>query len=155
MDDKLRVLAVRQPWASLIADGFKNLEVRSRNTNIRGPIAIYASRTKPADTELDHYFSFMMGMLKPIPPLPQGQIIAIADLEDSFPVGCQESFRTLEVNHLNPLTYYREGLHFWKLRNVQKVKPVEFKATSIVWSKIERERLQVIAGTDCVPEVHA
>ncbi len=145
--EKIKVLAIRQPWASLIAEGLKTLEVRSRNTNIRGTIAIYASRTKPANTELDHYFNFMMGMLKPIPPLVQGQIIATAKLENSFPVGCQEAFRTLEVNHLNPLSYYQEGLHFWELKNVQKVGPVEFKFKgSIVWSEIDKDLLKAASS---------
>jgi hypothetical protein len=144
-DNLMPVLAVRQPWASLIADGFKDLEVRSQNTNIRGPIAIYASRTKPVDSELEHYFNFMRRRLLPIPPLVQGKIIATAELENSFPVGCQEAFRTLEVNHLNPLSYYQEGLHFWELGNVQKVEPVEHKFKgSIVWGKVDKDLIKVI-----------
>ncbi|WP_406661563.1 ASCH domain-containing protein [Methanolobus sp. ZRKC3] len=143
--EQIKVLAIKQPWASLIADGFKTLEVRSRNTNIRGPIAIYASRTKPKNSELEHYFTFMSGMLKPIPPLQQGQIIATAELVDSYPVGSSEAFRILAHNHHNPLSYYQDGLHFWELENVQKVEPVEFKFKgSIVWSKIDKSLLKVV-----------
>lgn len=40
----MRALVVQQPWASLIADGTKTLEVRSWSTSYRGPVAIVAGR---------------------------------------------------------------------------------------------------------------
>src|SRR5512141_2234767 len=44
VDDTIRVLAVRQPWASLIVEGFKELEVRTYKTALKHheKIAIYA-----------------------------------------------------------------------------------------------------------------
>lgn len=39
----MKVLAVKQPWASLIAEGKKTIEVRSQATHKRERIAIYAS----------------------------------------------------------------------------------------------------------------
>lgn len=44
---ELRVLTVRQPWASLIALGHKRIEVRSRATNFRGWVAIHAGKARP------------------------------------------------------------------------------------------------------------
>lgn len=44
---ELRVLTVRQPWASLIAFGYKRIEVRSRPTSFRGWVAIHAAKAKP------------------------------------------------------------------------------------------------------------
>lgn len=40
----LIALGVRQPWAELILRGEKTIEVRSRDTAIRGPIYLYASK---------------------------------------------------------------------------------------------------------------
>ena len=37
-------LGVRQPWAELLLRGTKSIEVRSRPTNVRGPIYIYTSK---------------------------------------------------------------------------------------------------------------
>ncbi|MEN6293137.1 MAG: ASCH domain-containing protein [Methanobacterium sp.] len=57
--NEIRVLAVRQPWASLIVEGLKTIEVRSKPTNIRGRVAIYTSAKKPTHeeiSELFHYF---------------------------------------------------------------------------------------------------
>lgn len=48
----MRVLAVKQPWADLIISGKKIIEIRTRKTNIREQIAIYASRTKPSKEDV-------------------------------------------------------------------------------------------------------
>jgi hypothetical protein len=40
----MRVLTVREPWASLIVLGFKTVENRSRRFGWRGPLLIHASR---------------------------------------------------------------------------------------------------------------
>jgi len=40
---QLRLLSVRQPWASFLVHGIKQLEVRSWKTDYRGPVAIRAS----------------------------------------------------------------------------------------------------------------
>jgi hypothetical protein len=41
----MRVLTVREPWASLIVTGYKNVENRSRYFGHRGPLLIHASGT--------------------------------------------------------------------------------------------------------------
>jgi hypothetical protein len=41
----LRVLALRQPWAWLVAFGMKRIETRTRATKFRGLVAIHASKT--------------------------------------------------------------------------------------------------------------
>lgn len=46
-----RAISVRQPYAELILSGEKRFEYRSRPTNIRGRVLLYASM-KPADTPL-------------------------------------------------------------------------------------------------------
>lgn len=45
----MKAITLHQPWASLIAAGFKTVETRSWPTNHRGPIAIHAGRTSAAD----------------------------------------------------------------------------------------------------------
>jgi hypothetical protein len=43
---KLRALSVRQPWAWLIVNGYKNVENRSRATRHRGPLLIQAGLSR-------------------------------------------------------------------------------------------------------------
>jgi hypothetical protein len=42
-------LSVTQPWASLIVRGIKRYETRGWRTRYRGPLAIHAARTLPAN----------------------------------------------------------------------------------------------------------
>ena len=41
----IRGLTVRQPWASLIADGLKTIEVRTHRVGYRGLLIIHAGKT--------------------------------------------------------------------------------------------------------------
>lgn len=40
----MKIISVRQPWASLIVLGFKDVENRSWSTRYRGPVLIHASK---------------------------------------------------------------------------------------------------------------
>ena len=54
----MKTLSIRQPWASLIVEGFKDVENRSWRTPIRGEIAIHASASKTEDDwedAIDYY----------------------------------------------------------------------------------------------------
>lgn len=44
-------LAIRQPFAFLIAEGFKEVENRSRRTNYRVPVLIHASKSPAMSAE--------------------------------------------------------------------------------------------------------
>lgn len=43
-DRDLIALGIKQPWVELILRGIKTLEVRTRETRVRGPIYLYASK---------------------------------------------------------------------------------------------------------------
>ena len=40
----MRTLSVRQPWANLLADGTKTIELRTWATDYRGPLVICAAK---------------------------------------------------------------------------------------------------------------
>lgn len=44
METYKKALSIRQPWAWLIANGYKDIENRSWNTNYRGEFFIHASK---------------------------------------------------------------------------------------------------------------
>ena len=48
----MKALSIRQPWAWLIVNGYKNIENRSWNTKFRGPVLIHASSRKPTVAEV-------------------------------------------------------------------------------------------------------
>jgi hypothetical protein len=75
-------LAIQQPWAELILRGIKTLEVRSRPTQLRGTIYLYASKrpsplaaaaaaTRRWNTDID--------------TLPRGKVVGLVDVIDCRP----------------------------------------------------------------------
>ena len=44
----MKAISIRQPWAWLIVNGYKDIENRSWNTKYRGPVLIHASAAKPS-----------------------------------------------------------------------------------------------------------
>lgn len=48
---KLPALSVRQPWAWLIVNGYKDIENRPRRMKYRGPLLIHAGLSRAAYTE--------------------------------------------------------------------------------------------------------
>lgn len=47
----MKALSIRQPWAWLIVNGYKDIENRSWNTKFRGQVLIHAASTKPTPGE--------------------------------------------------------------------------------------------------------
>jgi len=63
-------ISIRQPWAWLIVNGFKNIENRTWSTKFRGPVLIHAGLK--VDDDFDFGFD--------IPhPLPEGQYVPWGD----------------------------------------------------------------------------
>lgn len=71
----MKTLAIRQPWASLIAEGLKTIEVRTWRTHYRGPLLIVASG-KPLPLRHDD------GRIE---TLPTGCHVCTVDLIDCRP----------------------------------------------------------------------
>lgn len=140
---EIPVLAVRQPWASLIAEGHKTIEVRSRNTLKRGQFAIYASRTKPTGW----CRKVSNGEIRDLDKLPTGQIIAVANLYNSLIAPTESDFTYFSDRHLLTSKYYvPDKTCMWFLSDIQKAEPVDFKFQKgqVVWSKIDDSKLKVI-----------
>lgn len=70
----MKALVVRQPWASLIADGPKRVETRSRRTSYRGPLLLVAGCST---AELN-----LPGPLWDQQHLPRGVALAVIELLD-------------------------------------------------------------------------
>ena len=146
--DYIRVLAVRQPWASLIMWGGKTFEIRTMNTNIRGPMVIYASRSTPARCYLDWLEEYRLDdiMFKDLvfkegkmDPFIKGAILGTVSL-----VGCRETskywFDGHIESHMNNPDWYKPGLFAWELKDPCPITPIDFKFTKgqVVWGSIEK-----------------
>lgn len=75
----MRALALKQPWASLVASGRKTIELRSWRTTYRGPLIVVASmKTHP------HLDARALG-IDDMKALPHGVVLAVVDLVDVRP----------------------------------------------------------------------
>ena len=92
----MKVLTIRQPWASLILLGYKDVENRTWKTSVRGKIAIHASQSKAKEDwkcaidtvaivydfgirEAENWLEAKIGEFH---ELPRGVIIGTANLDD-------------------------------------------------------------------------
>ncbi len=80
--ESLRALSVRQPYAWLIVNGFKDIENRSWRTNHRGPLLIHASQNDEYfnDDNCDQIES-ETGIVIP-QKLDMGGIVGVVDIAD-------------------------------------------------------------------------
>ena len=115
----MKVITIKQPWATLIAKGYKEYEFRTWKTNYRGDILIHAG--KGIDKEAMQRFAHLNL------EYPSGCIIAKATLTDCIFV--DDNFRK-QVVPKDPLVYRGiakkdnwKGYGF-KLENVQEIEHI-------------------------------
>jgi hypothetical protein len=78
-----KVLVVRQPWAWLIVNGFKDIENRSRRTHYRGGLLIQASANLPPKREFEEIRAFVRARRVRLPAeFDTGGIVGMVRLED-------------------------------------------------------------------------
>ena len=71
----MRALSIRQPWAWLVVNGYKNIENRTWSTSFRGRIFVHAGqRMVPGDYPEQREYITQAGIVIPC-PLARGAII--------------------------------------------------------------------------------
>lgn len=108
----MKVLTIKQPWATLIALGYKKYEFRSWKTNYVGEFYIHAG--KAVDKEAMKKFNYLNLNY------PTSKIIAKVTLEKCIKL---DSAICTSINKENNLIYgnkIREG-YAWKLKNVELI----------------------------------
>lgn len=110
----MKVLTVRQPWASLIIGGHKDIENRSWTTHYRGPLAIHAGQATDQGG--------LRACRELLPEvLPHGSVLGIVDLVD---VVTDSRSRWAEP-----------GLYHWVLKNPRTLgKPIPVAGKLGLWT---------------------
>jgi hypothetical protein len=90
----MKVISIKDPWATLIIRGVKDVENRRQQTHYRGPLAIQVSQTYDMGAHRDPVAAATMVDDDRVRRLtradmPRGVIIGVVDL-----VGCHRHFRT-------------------------------------------------------------
>ncbi|WP_147200539.1 ASCH domain-containing protein [Pantoea sp. CCBC3-3-1] len=84
----MKALSIRQPWAWLIVNGYKDIENRSWNTKYRGPVLIHAGQTMyKEDYLMASEIASLSGVQLPHPDdLMKGGIVGVASI-----IGCVDT----------------------------------------------------------------
>ena len=108
----MKVLTLKQPWATLVAEGIKKYEFRSWKTNYRGKILIYAG-TGIDKKELEKFKDLNL-------EFPSKRILAEVEIEDCLELNDELNKKIIAEKNIAYGSKYRTG-YAWKLTNVKKI----------------------------------
>ena len=124
----MKVITIKQPFATLIAEGLKEYEFRTWKTNYRGELLIHAGK-KEDKKAMKKFAKYNLDY-------PSGCIIAKVNLSDCIKID-EEARKMLDAK--NPLIYSNiinnpkwQGYGF-KMENVEKIKPIPINGKLSLW----------------------
>ena len=128
----MKVISLKQPFASLIAEGYKEYEFRTWKTSYRGEIYIHAGLS--IDKEAMKRFEYLNL------DYPQGQIIAKCNITDCVLI--DEKMKEL-LKKKDPIVYQGAILsnkkeYGFKLENIEKIKPIKTIGKLSIWEYKEK-----------------
>lgn len=128
----MKALTIREPWASLIVNGYKEYEFRSWKTTYRGKILIHTS-SKMDLSMIDRFRKYNLNYLN-------GYIIGEAELVDCILVDDDFINNLRKINHIVYSKSNYNETYAWKLENIKKYnKPILSKGQLGLWNFNEEE----------------
>ena len=123
----MKVLTIKQPWASLIIENYKKYEFRGWKTNYRGKILIHAGMNIEKDM-LKRFENYNLNCIT-------GAIIGEAELVDCILVDKKLNDELISIDK----AVYGKSNHVekyaWKLKNIKKYKePIYIKGKLGLWN---------------------
>lgn len=133
----MRILTIKQPFATLIVEGIKKYETRSRKISYRGAIAIHSSK-KPVSKDEFEWISKSIEKDINIKTLeyPAGKIIGFANVTDVLaikhnyhPGDLSNNIVTSSLSNVEKNTgHWNEGHFAFELSNVKKIStPLDYQ----------------------------
>ena len=105
----MKVLTLKQPWATLISEGLKEYEFRSWNTNYRGKLLIHAGVSIDKEEIKKYNYDY-----------PKSRIVALVELVDCIKI--DDKFNKM-IKDKNSIVYGskdRDG-YAWKIKLIKKI----------------------------------
>lgn len=112
-------LSIKQPWAALVVQGLKSIEIRRWPTTRRGPILIHAARISDARPEAWRHVS---AELKPLTQLTGG-IIGKVDVTDCIRYSDLPTFLADQPRHRNEPDWFEPPVLYGFIFASPKVLP--------------------------------
>lgn len=145
----MRAITLQQPWASLLAWGYKVIETRSWSASYRGPIAIHSSAAYPPHCREVALLPEFREPLNIIGFLPLGSFLAIGTLDDCRP--CRPTSYDAVGFPECVFGDFTPGRYMLYFKNVRRLAtPIPYRGALSLWTvPPEMEiRLHAQAGTD-------
>ena len=123
----MKVLTIREPWASLVINGYKKYEFRSWKTNYRGKLLIHAALGTDKDV-ISRFYDYNLDYTN-------GTIIGECDLVDCILVDKEfsDELRMIDSNVYANSNYNEK--YAWKLENIIKYdEPIYCKGQLGLWN---------------------
>lgn len=108
----MKVLTLKQPWATLVAEGIKKYEFRSWRTSYRGKILIHAG--SGIDKEA------MKKYEKMDLSFPSKKLLAVVEIKDCLKLDKELNEKIISEKNIAYGNKYREG-YAWELTNIKKI----------------------------------
>ena len=125
----MKVLSIREPYATLIKDCVKIYETRSWKTNYRGEIYIHASKALSKYENVELANDYVESAINP------GFILCRCELIDCIPI--TDEFIKYIRKETNEEKYglYSKGRYAWKLKVLEVLeKPIPAKGKLGIWN---------------------
>lgn len=127
----MKVLTLREPWASLIGENIKLIETRSWGTKYRGELYIHAGSA--SIPKFDKRINSLKALLKG--PLHTGKIFLKCNLIDCIQITEDYAQKVKSENLNNYLCGdYSVGRYAWILSNVQYIEEIPAKGQLSIWN---------------------
>ena len=128
----MKVITVKQPFATLIAEGYKEYEFRTWKSSYRGELYIHAGLG--IDKKAMKRFEYLHL------DYPQGQIICKCQMTDCLLV--DDSLKKI-LKEKDPIVYkgaieQEDKEYGFKLEHVEKIKPIPAKGKLSFWEYKEK-----------------
>ncbi len=141
----MKCISLKQPFASLIADGHKTIETRSWQTKYRGELLICSSLTA--------YKNYQSAAL--IPEIISRELIRLYDLIGEYfppvnPLGCAVCIvnlfhvRKMKIEDEMKACVYHGDFFAWFLKDIRKVKPFSIKGSMKIFDIDCENKIELI-----------
>ena len=124
----MKCITIKQPYASLIANGFKLYEFRTWRTKYRGEIYIHAGLG--VDKEAMKRFEYLKL------DYPRGEIIAKANIVDCIEITDEVKEMLKEKDKIvyqGAINHQGKNEYGFVLENIEKIKPIKVKGKLSLW----------------------
>lgn len=126
----MKVLTLKEPFASLIEKGIKKIETRSWKTNYRGELYIHAGINQESNISDE-----LKSIVKKIQSLHKGEIILKCTLEDCIKIDNEFAEKIKREDYNNFISGdFSEGRYAWVLSNVMPIDSIKAKGKLGIWN---------------------